>query len=148
MEAYVTTLGVRLLALPYHLDIEYTYYVPETLEGEHTAGEFVLVPFGAANKRHTALVTSVSRTDDYQKLKPILSVINESLTLDAEMMALASFLCDRTLCTMGDAVRRLIPADALSRADECFFPVPGADAEDAPINRKAKDLFVQLRQRL
>ena len=95
MEAYVTTLGVRLLALPYHLDIEYTYYVPETLDGEHTVGEFVLVPFGAANKRHTALVTSVSHTDDYQKLKPILSVINESLTLDAEMMALASFLCDR-----------------------------------------------------
>lgn len=141
MEAYVTTLGVRLLALPYHLDIEYTYYVPETLDGEHTVGEFVLVPFGGANKRHTALVTSVSRTNDYQKLKPILSVINESLTLDAEMMALACFLCDRTLCTMGDAVRRLIPADALSRADECFFPVPGADAEDAAINRKAKDLF-------
>ena len=40
MEAYVKTLGVRLLDRPYHLDIEYTYYVPETLDGEHTVGEF------------------------------------------------------------------------------------------------------------
>ncbi len=31
MEAYTNTVGVRLLDLPYHLDREYSYYVPETL---------------------------------------------------------------------------------------------------------------------
>ncbi len=140
MEAYVTTLGVHLLDILYHLDIEYTYYVPETLGGEYTVGQFVLVPFGGANKRHTALVTSVGKTDDYSKLKPILSVINETLALDSEMMALVNFLCDRTLCTVGDAVRRLIPADAFCRADECYSAIPDA-MPDKSINEKTRSLF-------
>ena len=120
MEAYTNTVGVRLLDVPQYLDREYTYYVPQTLWLSLSVGDFVLVPFGAANKKHSALVTSISQTDDYSKLKPILAQINTSLSLDEEMMALVRFLCDRTLCTMSDAVRRLIPADAFARSDEYF----------------------------
>ena len=116
MEAYVRTLGVRLLDVPYHLDIEYTYYVPENITAEFTVGEFVLVPFGGANKKHCSLVTSIGETEDFSRLKPVLSPINEQLALNEEMMALVRFLCDRTLCTVGDAVRRLIPAGAFERA--------------------------------
>ncbi len=116
------TLGVHLTDLPYHLDIEYTYYVPETIEGEIPVGAFVLVPFGGANRRMTALVTSVSTTDDYSKLKPIISPINETLTLTRDMMGLVHFLAERTLSSYGDAVRRLIPAAAFEKADEVYFP--------------------------
>lgn len=120
MEAYTKTVGVRLLDIPYHLDREYTYYVPATLWAEPSPGGFVLVPFGGANKKHTALITSLGETDDYEKLKPVLALINEPLTLTEEMMALVRFLVDRTLCSFGDAVRRLIPADAFARADEYY----------------------------
>ena len=65
MEAYTNTVGVRLLDVPQYLDREYTYYVPQTLWLSLSVGDFVLVPFGAANKKHSALVTSVSETDDY-----------------------------------------------------------------------------------
>lgn len=68
-----------------------------------TVGEFVLVPFGGANKKHCALVTSIGETEDFSRLKPVLSPINEQLALNEEMMALVRFLCDRTLCTVGDA---------------------------------------------
>ena len=117
MEAYTKIVGVRLLDIPFHLDKEYTYYVPEPLCLQPNVGEFVLVPFGGANKKHTALITSVGETDDYSRLKPVLSLINDQLALTGEMMALIRFLVDRTLCSFGDAVRRLIPADAFSKAD-------------------------------
>ena len=132
MEAYTNTVGVRLLDLPYHLDREYSYYVPETLCFSPVIGDFAVVPFGGANKKHVALVTSVGKTNDYGKLKPILAPINRSLSLTEEMMELIRFLCGRTLCTMGDAVRRLIPADAFAKATEYFSPNPiSAETRDS-----------------
>ena len=131
MEAYTNTVGVRLLDLPLHLDREYSYYVPETLCFSPVVGDFAVVPFGGANKKHIALITSVGKTNDYGKLKPILTQINRSLSLSEEMMELIHFLCGRTLCTMGDAVRRLIPADAFAKATEFFSPtVIDADTRD------------------
>lgn len=140
MEAYVRTLGVHLLDIPHHLDIEYTYYIPETIDGDIPVGGFVLVPFGGANKKCTALVTSIGKTDDYSRLKPILAPINEQLSLSGEMMALVHFLCDRTLCTVGDAVRRLIPAVAFERADEIYFPLEKS-AENADLNTKTASIL-------
>ena len=144
MNAYTKTVGVHLLDIPYHLDKEYTYYVPETLCFSPAVGAFVLVPFGGANKKHTALITSVGQTDDYAKLKPVLALINEQLALTEEMMALVRFLVDRTLCAVGDAVRRLIPADAFARADEYYSALPvnalPADGE-AILNAKAATVF-------
>ncbi|MBR5187030.1 MAG: primosomal protein N' [Clostridia bacterium] len=124
MEAYTNTVGVRLLDLPYHLDREYSYYVPETLCFSPEIGDFAVVPFGGANKKHIALITSTGKTNDYGKLKPLLAQINRSLSLTEEMMEMIRFLCGRTLCTMGDAVRRLIPADAFAKATEFFSPKP------------------------
>ena len=122
MEAYTNTVGVRLLDLPHHLDHEYTYYIPETLCFSPEIGDFVVVPFGGANKKHIALIVSLGKTNDYGKLKPVLAQINRSLSLTDEMMEMIRFLCGRTLCTMGDAVRRLIPADAFAKATEFFSP--------------------------
>jgi primosomal protein N' (replication factor Y) len=141
MQDYTKTVGVRLLDVPQHLDREYTYYVPQTLWLSLAVGDFVLVPFGGANKKHTALVTSVSETEDYSKLKPILAQINASLSLNEEMMALIHFLCDRTLCTMGDAVRRLIPADAFARSDEYFSISKEASVSEKKLNTKATLIF-------
>ncbi len=137
MEPYVRTLGVHLLDLPRHLDIEYTYYIPDTMEEEIPAGAFVLVPFGGANKKMTALVSSVSLTEDHSKLKPILAVINEQLTLDDRMMRLVHFLCERSLCSFGDAVRRLIPAAAFERANEIYFPLGDAASSEMLTPRTA-----------
>ena len=150
MEAYTKTVGVHLLNIPYHLDREYTYYVPETLCLQPCVGTFVLVPFGGANKKHTALITSVGETDDYEKLKPILSLINEQLALTEEMMALVRFTVDRTLCTVGDAVRRLIPADAFARADEYYTarePWELPSPEEKKLNEKAARLFAFIASR-
>ena len=145
MEAYVRTLGVHLLDILHHLDIEYTYYVPETIDGDIPVGGFVLVPFGGANKKCTAIVTSTDKTDDYSRLKPIIAPINEQLSLSGEMMALIHFLCERTLCTVGDAVRRLIPAVAFERAEEIYFPLE-KPTEGADLNTKSENLLEYVKE--
>lgn len=70
--------GVRILDAPYTIDHEYSYYTDD--DGIHVGG-FVLVPFGRANKKKIALVTSVDDTDDYAELKPISSRICSDLSL-------------------------------------------------------------------
>ena len=48
MEPYIKTVGVRILDIPYYLDIEYTYYIPDGFSRKISRGTFLLVPFGAA----------------------------------------------------------------------------------------------------
>ena len=119
MEAYVKTTGVRLLDVPYHLDIEYTYYIPEGFPGV-SVGDFLLVPFGAGNKKFTAVATSTDGTDNIESLKPVFRVYGEDIRLTEKMLRLADFLCGRTFCSFGDAVKRLVPSDLIPHTSEYF----------------------------
>ena len=119
MEAYVKTVGVRVLDVPYHLDIEYTYYIPEGSPFV-SVGDFLLVPFGAGNKKFSAVAVRLGRTDDCQNLKPVFRVYGEDSRLTQKMLRLADFLCGRTFCSFGDAVKRLIPADLIPQTSEYF----------------------------
>lgn len=135
MIAPMHTVGVRVLDLPYHLDKSYTYQFPPEIGDAPRKGSFVFVPFGRANKKHPALITEIDPPSDYGQLKPILGLMSEELCLSPDLMALSDFVCERTLCTMGDAVRRIVPAEAFSRAEESYSVVE--DAQSAPINMKA-----------
>ena len=142
MEKYDRAVGVRLLDLPHHLDSVYTYYVPDSEERRVMRGDFVLVPFGAGNRKQSAIVTASEHreeTEDGLSLKPIISVINPDLSLTEEMMGTVDFLCERTFCSIGDAVRRLIPADAFEKAEDWFSAADGVDVSS--LNQKSRVLF-------
>ena len=53
MRRYVSA---HVLDVPYHVDREYDYYIPEHLEDEVTEGSIVTVPFGISNRRVYAVV--------------------------------------------------------------------------------------------
>lgn len=127
MSDITRTAGVRLLDLPYHLDNEYTYYVPQEFCEKIKAGTFVFVPFGKANKKRTAIVTSLNPETDAETLKPILGVMDEEIRLSGQELSLCTFVTERTVCSFGDAVKRIIPTEAFSRSDELFF-IGEADA--------------------
>ena len=142
MEKYDRAVGVRLLDLPHHLDSVYTYYVPDSEKRRVMRGDFVLVPFGAGNRKQSAIVTASEHreeTEDGLSLKPIISVINPDLSLTEEMMGTVDFLCERTFCSIGDAVRRLIPADAFEKAEDWFSAADGVDVSS--LNQKSRVLF-------
>jgi len=115
--------GVHLLDNPYFLDKAFDYFIPPDLRHSVEPGDFVTVPFGTANRRRMGLVVSLKDQPDNREIgtKPILSVCDRRISLNEEMAELCFFVKEQTLCTVGDAVRAMIPASALSRLEEVYL---------------------------
>ena len=132
---------VYLLDNPYSIDTTYDYFIPPDMRGEIGRGSFVAVPFGRSNRKQMALVWSLTHAPDYKDAKPIDSVCIDRAPLDEEMLLLSEFMKEHFLCTIGEAVRCTVPAAAIGRMEEFYYPNPtgGPDAtgKNAPI-----DLFV------
>jgi len=106
---------VYLLDILYHIDKEYDYFIPPVLREQVQVGGFVAVPFGRTTRRYIALITALLPDSNIDReLKPVLSVIHPHLVLNEEQMRLCHFLKEHTFCTIGDAVRAMLPAAALS----------------------------------
>ena len=129
--------SVYLLDNPYFLDRAFEYFIPSELRGNIQEGDFVTVPFGTSNRKRYGLVTSLCDMPQKSDVsyKPIVSVSDRSMSLDREMLGLCFFIKEQTLCTIGDAVRAIIPASALSRLEEVFHPTDNKDTPclDEPI---------------
>ncbi len=123
--------GVHLLDSPYFLDVAFDYYIPSEFRGEVAVGDFVTVPFGNANKHKIALVVALKERPDKEDTvcKPILGLCSRRMSLTEEMMGLCFFMKEQTLSTLGDAVRSMIPASALSRLVE-IYSVTGKELSD------------------
>ena len=119
--------GVYLLDAPFAIDRVYDYQVPRNLCDVVHRGSFVTVPFGNGNRKHLALVVEVKDSSPYPKHKPVLSVSSDSIALSEDMIGLAFFMKEQTLCTIGDAVRAMIPAAVLTRMSEIYLPVAGSE---------------------
>ena len=119
--------GVYLLDAPFAIDRVYDYLIPRSLCDVVHRGSFVTVPFGNGNRKHLALVAEVRNESPFQRHKPILSVSTDRLSLSEHMMGLALFMKEQTLCTVGDAVRAMIPTAAITRMTEVYLPAPGGE---------------------
>ena len=111
----------HILDVPYHADIEYSYRVPSEMEGQIGVGSLVIVPFGASNKQKIAIVTEVYNECASDKIKDVKSQMSDYLSLDSDMMELCRFMKSQTLCTIGEAVRCIVPAVMATKVNErCF----------------------------
>lgn len=131
--------AVFILDNPFCIDNSYHYYVPAALEDSVVRGAFVTVPFGRGNRKQLALVTdvcgeaglaSLPAPIDPARIKPISGVCRERLFLTEEQLALCFFLREQTLCTVGEAVRTIVPAQALATLVEFFRPAAKAETSD------------------
>ncbi len=142
--------GIHLLDNPYFIDNAFDYFLPPDLRDAVAPGDFVTVPFGTANRRTMGLVVSLKNTPDDPSLscKPVLAVADRSLSLSDEMMGLCFFIKSRTLCTLGDAVRAMVPTSALSHVREYYRAIAlPADASLDPTARLIGD-FIAGRERV
>ena len=140
--------GIYLLDNPYFLDNAYDYYIPSEFRDRVAVGDFVTVPFGNANKRRLALVVSLKEKPEKPNTtcKPIADVCPRRMSLSSEMLGLAFFMKEQTLCTLGDAVRSIVPASVLSRLIEviCF---KRELTEDIELDETALSLYEYIRKR-
>lgn len=104
---------VYLIDTPYHIDRPFDYSCGENVR----EGDIVRVPFGRATR--IGVVVGISdkcdeSISDEIVIKPITAVICQTFRLNREMLGLASFIKDYTLCTFGEAVKTILPPGAFN----------------------------------
>ena len=111
---------VYLLAAPYHIDKLYDYDIPDELRGLLKVGGFVAVPFGGGNRKQLALVSELAGASEYTALKPVISPVCDSIVLGHEMIGLCLYMKEHFLCTIGDAVKAILPSAALTKVKDVY----------------------------
>ena len=120
-------ISAHILDAPYHIDREFDYYIPEQLEGEIERGCIVTVPFGVSNRQVYALVTQTKDECAHKRVKPVTAVSDKRFSLSEHMIKLCFFMKERTLCTVGEAVRCMLPSAFFSKTETILCP--SADTE-------------------
>ena len=121
---------VYIFDIPYHADIAYSYYIPDSLAAQACPGSVVEVPFGRGNRRMTGIIEEVVSADVPMSTKPITSVLSTYPILSDEQLGLCRFVKEYTLCTFSEALKVLIPSAAISRVITYYRPV--SDKVNAP----------------
>ena len=147
--AVPTYAAVHILGNPFCIDGAYHYFIPHFMVGSVKRGAFVTVPFGKGNRKQLGVVVSVGDASDLpreltpDKIKPIDGVCREKLFLTEKQLSLCFYLKETTLCTMGDAVRTVVPASALATLVEYYRPLADTDrSESRRASLNAQDLLV------
>ena len=122
---------VAVAAAPYGIDKPYDYRVPEELEGKVLPGVRVMAPFGRGNRPTEGIILRTGEGEAPPRCKALSSLLDPEPVLDAEGIALASFLRQRCFCTMYEAVRAILPAGLWFRRTEKCALAPGLSREEA-----------------
>ncbi len=101
---------VAVSAATYWIDKPYDYLVPEEMEDRVRPGMRVSVPFARGNRRAEGIVLALADRSEYDRLKAILSVLDEEPILSEEQIKLALFMRERFFCTVYEAVKAILPA--------------------------------------
>ncbi|MBQ8746613.1 MAG: primosomal protein N' [Clostridia bacterium] len=134
--------AVHILDVPYHADREYDYYVPAEMQNDIRVGLQINVPYGVSNRKMAAVVTELKTASAHEHVKPILSLSASGTCLTEEMLSICRFLKEHTLCTIGDAVRTVIPAAAISKIAEYYSAIRTEEAEKKLSKMGDKAAFV------
>ncbi len=105
----VATAQIVLSKTAFSYDKLYTYSVPPELLDKCRAGCRVVVPFGKGNAARQGLIISVGESEADDKLKNIISVVDEAPIISDEMIKLCLWFHDRLFCTYYDAVNAVLP---------------------------------------
>ena len=134
---------VAISRAAYSFDCEYSYMIPEGLREKIAPGMRVLVPFGKGNRKSIGFVTRVYEETDFdEKLKPIISLIDDQSLVTDEMMKIIMWLKENTFCTYYDAIRTLLPSALQLRVQEHYSLVP--DADTSGLDAEQKQLLQQI----
>lgn len=141
MEAYAVPRDiarVHIIDIPFSADKLYDYFIPPELRERVFEGSLVSVPFGPSNRKMNAVVWEINDRSELEGLKPISSVSSEEALLDESARSLCEFLKSYTLCTVGEAVRTVVPSAAFSKITE-YIEETGKDhsVSDGRLNERS-----------
>lgn len=88
-------------------DSLFTYEIPAGTDIK--AGMRVIVPFGRADKHRIGVVFAVTDEKPVKAVKQIFAAADDGSYLSPEMLSIAEYMRESTLCTYYDAVRTMLP---------------------------------------
>lgn len=102
------------------LDRTFQYRIPEALADQIYPGVCVCVPFGRGNRVTQGYVVEVTDRAqfDEERLKEVISVVVGSVTIEAQLIALAAWMRKNYGATMNQALKTVIPIKRKSKARE------------------------------
>ena len=87
----------------------FTYHVPKQLENVIKVGIRVIIPFG--NRTLYGFVIEITNNNEYDnsKIKDIISLVDEEVVLNDELMKLGKYLSTNLLCSMISSYQVMLP---------------------------------------
>lgn len=134
--------GVFILDNPYCIDASYDYYIPQDMRAAVSPGVFVTVPFGHGNRKQIGVVASLHNSALAKRIKSIAAVCSERICLSEEMLSLCLWLHEQTLCTVGEAVRCVLPSASMSVMVDYYRPASDKTPDAADKESDASSLLV------
>jgi primosomal protein N' (replication factor Y) len=101
----------------------FSYRVPD--DWTLVPGQRVVAPLGRANR--TGVVVALHERDDDSRLKPLLKIVEVAPALDAQGLALARWIAEQSLSSLGGTLAALLPPVAVSERESGSkrgWPVP------------------------
>lgn len=86
----------------------FDYSIPPEMLSEISVGKRVWVSFGP--RRTVGYVIEISEKSDFNKIKPILSVIDSQPIVTDELIRLTKQIADYYLCSWGEAIDAVVPS--------------------------------------
>ena len=126
-----TIARIAVSAATYWVDRPYDYIIPGRLAEKVVPGVRVMVPFSRGNRRTEGIVLALSSQSDYEKLKSIESVLDDSPVLSREQIKLALWMRERFFCTVYEAVKAILPAGLWYSITSEYRIAEGCDRETA-----------------
>ena len=138
------------VALAVPLDLVFTYRVPETMEP--LVGGRVLVPF--RQQRMSGIVTEVHDRQPSVQTKDVISVLDSSPVLDAQLLKLGRWIADYYLAPMGEVFRTMLPLSAefkraiayrITKEGQLALHLAGMGGSSARARKTPEDQLVEFR---
>lgn len=102
------------------LDKVFQYRIPDGMLAHLQVGMQVRVPFGGGNRLRTGYVTDITDHTDYDpaKIKEIAQIIEESVPIESQLIALAAWMRRNYGGTMNQALKTVIPVKTKERLQQ------------------------------
>lgn len=100
------------------LDKSFQYKIPEELSDVLIEGMQVVIPFGRGSREITGFVVGLSDKPkfDPSKTKEVIGIVNNSTSIDSELIKLAGWMKRNYGSTMNQALKTVIPIKEKSKA--------------------------------
>lgn len=140
----VAIAAVAVSDTAFSYDKPYSYIIPQDLKEKALPGCRVMVPFGRGNRRRQGIILDVGGSAEVEKIKPIISVLDEKAVLTKEMLKMAEWMKEHTFCTLFEAVRTMLPAGINMRIVTAYRSAGRPESELAGLGETERQMVEYL----